>query len=99
MRAAILSVRRYLQSQFALVPIAYSTDERSFTIEAPLDYPAPTGSCVGIHATEERTFLGQIISKQIEVRDGPELGLDFDQRHAFLRFILSDHQIWHETCC
>jgi uncharacterized protein len=80
MRAEILSVRRHLQSQFAPVPIAYSTDGRSFTFEAPLDYPAPTGSYVGIATTDGRTFLGQIISKHVEVREGPELGLDFDER-------------------
>jgi uncharacterized protein len=79
-RDEILNVRRQLQSQFAPVPVAYSTDGRSFTFEAPLDYPAPMGSYVGIETSDGRTFLGQIISKQVEIREGPELGLDFERR-------------------
>jgi uncharacterized protein len=84
LRDEILLVRRQLQSRFAPSPIAYSTDGRSFTLEAPLDYPAPTGSYVVIETTDGRTFLGQIISKRVEVREGPELGLDLDDRREFL---------------
>jgi uncharacterized protein len=65
-------------------PIAYSTDGRSFTLEAPLDYPAPTGSYVVIeqlmvgHSSVKSSRSG---SKSGRARNS---GLIFERRPEFL---------------
>jgi hypothetical protein len=79
-REEMISIRRRLQEQFAAVPLAYSTDGKTFGFEAPLDSPLPAGSYVRIRTSEDGVFLGQIISKSIDVREGPELAIDVGNR-------------------
>jgi uncharacterized protein len=73
-REEMIAIQRRLQSQFAAVPLAFSTDGKTFSYEAPLDYPIPAGSYVQIE-TDDETFVGQVIEKTIESRLGPELTL------------------------
>lgn len=79
-REEMVAIRRHLQSQFAAAPIAFSIDGKTFGYEAPLDYPIPAGSYVEMSTDGGNTFLGQIISKSIEIREGPELTIDVGRR-------------------
>jgi uncharacterized protein len=74
-REEMAEIQRRLQTQFAAIPLAFSTDGKTFSFEAPLDYPLPSGSYVQIE-TETDQFVGQIIDKSIESRQGPELALN-----------------------
>ncbi len=79
-RDEMLEVRRRLQDQFAPLPVGYSTDGKTFGFEVPLEFPGPPGSYVQVQTGDDRTYLGQIISKAVEVREGPELGFDVGDR-------------------
>ncbi len=79
-REEMMAVRRQMQSQFAAIPLAFSIDGKTFAYEAPLDYPIPAGSYVHIETPENQSYLGQIISKSIDSREGPELVIDVGTR-------------------
>lgn len=79
-RDEMLEARRRLQEQFAPLPIGYSTDGQTFGFEVPLDFPGPPGSYVQIKTGDDRVYLGQIISKAVDVREGPELGFNVGDR-------------------
>ncbi len=74
------AIRRQFQTQFAAAPLAFSVDGMTFGYEAPLDYPIPAGSYVEIETVDGVTYLGQIISKAINMREGPELAIDVGDR-------------------
>ena len=79
-RDEMLAIRRRLQAQFAAVPLAYSIDGKTFGYQAPLDYPIPPGGYVEIVSSGGQRYLGQVISKHIEGREGPELAIDMGKR-------------------
>ena len=79
-RDDIMTIRRQLQAQFAAVPLAFSIDGKTFGYEAPLDYPVPPGGYVEIVTSDGVRYLGQVISKDIEGRDGPELAFEMGRR-------------------
>ncbi len=79
-RKELIAARRSFQEQFAPIPLAYSTDGTTFGYEAPLDYPIPAGSYVDIRTAGGERYLGQVISKTIDMRHGPELAIDGEQR-------------------
>jgi uncharacterized protein len=76
----MLAVRRRLQAQFAAIPLAWSIDGKTFGYEAPLDFPIPSGSYVRIVSPANETYLGQVVSRSIATREGPELAIDAGQR-------------------
>ncbi len=71
----MIAIQRRLQKQFAVAPLAFSTDGKTFSYEAPLDYAIPAGSYVQIEADDE-TYVGQVIEKSVEQREGPQLSIN-----------------------
>ncbi len=72
-------MRRLLQRGGAEIdPLAYSADGRSFNFEAPLRLPLPVGSYVLLEDEEGRSYLGQVLQKEIINRDGAQVSLELD---------------------
>ena len=75
---AIPGVLKELQELVPLLSVAYSTDGRTFGYEAPLSMPLPVGSYVALSGENGRTYLGQVVTKEVSVRQGAEIGLELD---------------------
>jgi uncharacterized protein len=75
---AIPRVLRELQELVPLLSVAYSTDGRTFRYEAPLSMSIPLGSYVALSTQDGREYLGQIITKEVSIRQGAEIGLELD---------------------
>jgi DNA helicase HerA-like ATPase len=75
---AIPRVLRELQELVPLLSVAYSTDGRTFGYEAPLSMSIPLGSYVALSTQDGREYLGQIITKEVSIRQGAEIGLELD---------------------
>ncbi|MFC7096389.1 ATP-binding protein [Halobaculum marinum] len=69
-----------LEAQAAqnVAQIAYSVDGRTFAYEAPLTASLPVGGYVTLNTPDERTYLGQVVTKSVVHREGAQLGLDLD---------------------
>jgi uncharacterized protein len=76
--AAIPRVLKELQELVPLLSVAYSTDGRTFGYEAPLSMSFPLGSYVSLGTQDGREYLGQIITKEVSIRQGVEIGLELD---------------------
>jgi len=73
----VRSLRRAIEE--AIPPQAFSTDGQRFTYQAPLsETRLPVGGYVTMQIDADTEYLGQIITQEIAVRQGPELGFDFD---------------------
>jgi len=73
----VRSLRRAIEE--AIPPQAFSTDGQRFTYQAPLsETRLPVGGYVTMEIDADTKYLGQIITQEIAVRQGPELGFDFD---------------------
>jgi DNA helicase HerA-like ATPase len=75
---AIPKVLKELQELVPLLSVAYSTDGRTFGYEAPLSMSIPIGSYVSLTAQGSGEYLGQIVTKEVSVRQGAEIGLELD---------------------
>jgi uncharacterized protein len=75
---AIPRVLRELQEFVPLLSVAYSTDGRTFGYEAPLSMSIPLGSYVALSTQDGREYFGQIITKEVSIRQGAEIGLELD---------------------
>jgi hypothetical protein len=75
---AIPRVLRELQQLVPLLSVAYSTDGRTFGYETPLSMSIPLGSYVALSTQDGREYLGQIITKEVSIRQGAEIGLELD---------------------
>src|SRR3712207_4526213 len=75
---AIPRVLKELQELVPLLSVAYSTDGRTFGYEAPLSMSIPVGSYVALTAQGDGQYLGQVVTKEVSVRHGAELGLELD---------------------
>jgi hypothetical protein len=73
---AIPRVLRELQELVPLLSVAYSTDGRTFGYEAPLSMSIPLGSYVALSSQDGREYFGQIITKEVSIRQGAEIGLE-----------------------
>ena len=67
-----------LQELVPLLSVAYSTDGRTFGYEAPLSMPIPVGSYVALSLPNGGEYLGQVVTKEVSVRQGAEIGLELD---------------------
>ncbi|HSK99999.1 MAG TPA: ATP-binding protein [Rubrobacteraceae bacterium] len=76
--AAIPRVLKELQELVPLLPVAYSTDGRTFGYEAPLSMSIPLGSYVALSAQNGTEYLGQVVTKEVSIRQGAEVGLELD---------------------
>lgn len=76
--AAIPRVLKELQELVPLLAVAYSTDGRTFGYEAPLSMPIPVGCYVTLGAQNGGAYLGQVVTKEVSVRQGAEIGLELD---------------------
>lgn len=76
--AAIPRVLKELQELVPLLAVAYSTDGRTFGYEAPLSMPIPVGCYVTLGAQSGGAYLGQVVTKEVSVRQGAEIGLELD---------------------
>lgn len=75
---AIPKVLKELQELVPLLSVAYSTDGRTFGYEAPLSLSIPVGSYVTLTAQGDGQYLGQVVTKEVSVRQGAEIGLELD---------------------
>jgi DNA helicase HerA-like ATPase len=75
---AIPRVLKELQELVPLLSVAYSTDGRTFGYEAPLSMSIPVGSYVALNAQDGREYLGQIVTKEVSMRQGAEISLELD---------------------
>jgi len=75
---AVPRILKELQELVPLLSVAYSTDGRTFGYEAPLSMPLPVGSYVALSGENGRTYLGQVVTKEVSVRQGAEIGLELD---------------------
>src|SRR5918994_2809688 len=75
---AIPKVLKELQELVPLLSVAYSTDGRTFGYEAPLSMSIPVGSYVALSVHEGSAYLGQVVTKEVSVRQGAEIGLELD---------------------
>lgn len=75
---AIPRVLKELQELVPLLSAAYSTDGRTFGYEAPLSMSIPVGSYVSLTAQGGGEYLGQVVTKEVSVRQGAEVGLELD---------------------
>jgi uncharacterized protein len=74
---AIPRVLKGLQELVPLLSAAYSTDGRTFGYEGPLSISIPVGSYVSLTA-QGGEYLGQVVTKEVSVRQGAEIGLELD---------------------
>src|SRR5215207_6864505 len=75
---AIPRVLRELQELVPLLSVAYSTDGRTFGYEAPLSMSIAVGSYVALSVHKGGEYLGQVVTKEVSVRQGAEIGLELD---------------------
>jgi DNA helicase HerA-like ATPase len=75
---AIPKVLKELQELVPLLSVAYSTDGRTFGYESPLSMSIPVGSYVTLTAQGGNEYLGQVVTKEVSVRQGAEIGLELD---------------------
>ena len=75
---SIPRVLKELQELVPLLSVAYSTDGRTFGYEAPLSMPIPVGSYVALSVQNGGEYLGQLVTKEVSVRQGAEIGLELD---------------------
>jgi len=75
---AIPKVLKELQELVPLLSVAYSTDGRTFGYEAPPSMSIPVGSYVALTTQGDGRYLGQVVTKEVSVRHGAEIGLELD---------------------
>src|SRR5688572_25302410 len=75
---ALPKILKELQEFVPLLSVAYSTDGRTFGYEAPLSMSIPVGSYVALTAQGGGEYLGQVVTKEVSVRQGAEIGLELD---------------------
>ena len=75
---AIPKVLKELQELVPLLSVAYSTDGRTFGYEAPLSMSILVGSYVALAAQGGAEYLGQVVTKEVSIRQGAEIGLELD---------------------
>src|SRR5215207_6848217 len=75
---AVPRILKELQELVPLLSVAYSTDGRTFGYEAPLSMSILVGSYVALTAQDGGEYLGQVVTKEVSVRQGAEIGLELD---------------------
>jgi uncharacterized protein len=75
---ALPKILKELQELVPLLSVAYSTDGRTFGYEAPLSMSIPVGSYVALRLQNGGEYLGQVVTKEVSVRQGAEIGLELD---------------------
>jgi DNA helicase HerA-like ATPase len=75
---AIPRALKELQELVPLLSVVYSTDGRTFGYEAPLSMPIPVGCYVALNTQNGTEYLGQVVTKEVAVRQGAEIGLELD---------------------
>lgn len=71
-------IQQRLKESVPQSPLAYSVNGKDFVYETPLSAPLTVGSYVTISTGSGEEYLGQIITQEILVREGPEYGLGID---------------------
>jgi hypothetical protein len=59
-----------------LEPVAYSADGRAFSYEADLSADIQVGGWVVLTTGQQTKYLGQVVTEEIGVREGPAITLD-----------------------
>src|SRR5215203_4018607 len=75
---ALPKVLKDLQELVPLLAVAYSTDGRTFGYEGPLSMPIPIGSYVALSVQNGGEYLGQVVTKEVSIRQGAEIRLELD---------------------
>jgi uncharacterized protein len=71
-------IQQRLKESVPQSPLAYSVNGKDFGYETSLSAPLTVGSYVTILREDGEEYLGQIITQDILVREGPEYGLGLD---------------------
>ena len=75
---ALPKILKELQELVPLLSVAYSTDGRTFGYEAPLSMSITVGSYVALSLQNGGEYLGQLVTKEVSVRQGAEISLELD---------------------
>lgn len=75
-KSRLSDLRRAVQAEIAVDAIAFSADGRLFHYQAPIEAGLTVGTFVTLTASDGRRFLGQIVSQEAAVRQGPALKID-----------------------
>ncbi len=75
-RDRMLAFRRDLAAQLAVEAQAFSADGRTFTYEAPVSPGFAAGSFVTLNTPDGKRYVGQILSQEAAIREGPKLSID-----------------------
>ena len=75
---ALPKILKELQELVPLLSVAYSTDGRTFGYEAPLSMSIPVGSYVALRLQNGGEYLGQVVTMEVSVRQGAEIGIELD---------------------
>jgi DNA helicase HerA-like ATPase len=71
-------IQQRLKESVPQSPVAYSVNGKDFGYETPLSAPLTVGSYVTMATEDDREYLGQIITQDILVKEGPEYGVGVD---------------------
>lgn len=82
LRSDVRAVSDYLEDRAMrnVTQVAYSTDGRTFNYEAPLTLPIPVGCYVHLKVGEDQQYLGQIITKEVLLREDAEINFGIDEQ-------------------
>jgi hypothetical protein len=75
-RARLAELRRAIQSDIAIEASAFSADGRLFHYQAPIEDGLTVGTFVALEVPDGRRFLGQTVSQEAAVRQGPALKIN-----------------------
>lgn len=59
--------------------LAFSIDGRTFGFEAKMSLRLPIGCYITLTVPEGSSYLGQVMTKQVVTRDGPEFGVELNE--------------------
>jgi len=75
-RRRVASLLSAVRERMLIDPVAFSADGRTFGYEAPLDSDLQVAGWVTIQAADGTRYLGQVVSEDITIREGPQINLD-----------------------
>jgi DNA helicase HerA-like ATPase len=77
-RQELARAREAIRERLVTEPLADSADGHSFMFRAPVTAPLPTGGYVRIQSGTGAVYFGQIVTRDVTERDGPEISLAGD---------------------
>jgi hypothetical protein len=75
-RQRVAKLIRDVRERMHIEPVAYSADGRLFSYEAPLSADVQVGGWVRLGTPGGRRYLGQVVTEEVTVHEGPLVNLD-----------------------